>query len=65
MTSPPSLGRPTEPPADESSEVRSLECLACARRTDHVRGSVTHAADGSVLVQWWTCLVCCECETLG
>jgi len=33
--------------------------------TDHVRGSVTHAADGSVLVQWWTCLVCCECETLG
>ncbi len=57
------LGGRGLPSAD--GEVRRLECLACERRTDHVRGPATYAKDGSLLVQWWTCAECRESNTVG
>jgi hypothetical protein len=51
--------------ARKAQDVRQLECLACEKITDHLRGPVTYAADGSVLVQWWTCLECQEGQTVG
>ncbi|GAA3652779.1 hypothetical protein GCM10022237_10860 [Nocardioides ginsengisoli] len=45
--------------------MRQLECLSCEKITDHLRGPVTYAQDGSVLVQWWTCSECREGQTVG
>jgi hypothetical protein len=58
------IGRPG-PRAAGSQEIRRLECLSCDATTDHVRGPVTLAADGSVLVQWWTCRECLDGQTIG
>ncbi|GAA3818394.1 hypothetical protein GCM10022242_20290 [Nocardioides panacisoli] len=49
---------------DRGRATRKAECLWCARETDHVPGPVTQVADGSVAVQWWTCVECTEGRTV-
>lgn len=44
---------------------RRLECVPCGRRTPHVVGEQTVAADGAVLVQWWRCTECEEGNAIG
>lgn len=44
---------------------RVLECLECRRHTDHAKGPTSRRSDGSLLLQWWTCLVCVEGHTIG
>lgn len=47
------------------SRTRVLECIACTRRTDHVKGPTTLRPDGSVLLQWWSCTECEEGTAVG
>ena len=54
-----------ELPAPGAEPGRRLECLACERVTDHVRGPATIGRDGTLLVQWWTCAECRESNTVG
>lgn len=54
-----------DPHAPDAEQGRRLECLACERLTDHVRGPATIGRDGTVLVQWWTCAECRESNTVG
>lgn len=58
------LDRPGQPAAG-AEQARRLECLACERTTDHVRGPATIGKDGVLLVQWWTCAECRESNTVG
>ncbi|TQK71060.1 MULTISPECIES: hypothetical protein [unclassified Nocardioides] len=51
--------------AGSPQQVRRLECLSCGTTTEHVRGPVTLAPDGSVLVQWWACRECPDGKTVG
>ncbi|WP_408897191.1 hypothetical protein ACJ5H2_19990 [Nocardioides sp. R1-1] len=51
--------------ADPSQPRRRLECLACVRVTEHVKGPATYREDGTVLVQWWRCAECNEAQTVG
>ncbi len=61
---------PEPPPGDVSdragtqAESRVLRCLACGGMTAHVRGPTTRGADGSFMVQWWSCTECDEGNTV-
>lgn len=44
---------------------RLLECIECRRDTDHVKGPTTRRPDGTLLLQWWTCVVCVDGHTIG
>lgn len=65
VPSPLVIAKVARPPVAGDGPVRQLECLACERVTPHGLGPATYGRDGSLLVQWWTCLECREGRTVG
>lgn len=56
---------PTTTTVGVPTGTRVLECIECLRRTDHVKGPTTRRPDGTVLLQWWTCLMCVDGHAIG